>query len=76
MQCKCMRKRLVSEGRYVVVHKGKHYVGGTTSGCDFLRKEGTHIPYNFIGHLAVKSGVVAKHDAPIMIFADIQITSI
>ena len=46
---------------YVVVHKGKHYVGGNTSGCDFLRNEGTHIPYNFIGHLAAKSGVAVLH---------------
>ena len=43
---------------YVVVHNGKHYVGGSTSGCDFLRDQGSHIPYSFIGHLSAKSGVI------------------
>ena len=43
---------------YVVVHNGKHYVGRSTSGCDFLRDQGSHIPYSFIGHLSTKSGVI------------------
>ena len=43
---------------YVVVHNGKHYVGGSTSGCDFLRDQGSHISYSFIGHLSAKSGVI------------------
>ena len=44
---------------YVAVHNGKHYVGGSTSGCDYLR-DNSHIPYSFIGHLSAKSGVVYK----------------
>ena len=43
---------------YVVVHNGKHYVGGSTSGCDFLRDQGSHNLYSFIRHLSAKSGVI------------------
>ena len=42
---------------YVAVHNGKHYAGGNTSGCEFLRNQGSHIPYSFIGHLSAQLGM-------------------
>jgi len=38
----------------VVLHNGKHYVGGSVSGCEFLRNQGSHTLYSFIGHLSAQ----------------------
>lgn len=46
----------------MVVHNGKHYVGGSISGCEFLR-DNSYIPYSFIGHLSAKSVSRPKNEA-------------
>lgn len=39
---------------YVLVNKGDHYVGGTSSGHDFLKDCGSYVPYSFLGYLSAK----------------------
>lgn len=54
---------------YVVVHNGEHYVGGTKSGVQFIRKCGAYVPYSFIGYLSAKeSGEMYNYSNRLLYF--------